>query len=52
MRLVNIMCDGSEASFICKQVVSEDGNEQSANTEIERLEQSIKNSVGNVDQLI
>lgn len=52
MRLVNMMTDGSVACFICRQVGSEESKESSEQTAIERLEASIKNSIGNVDNLI
>jgi hypothetical protein len=52
MRLVNMMTDGSVACFICRQVGSEESKDSSEQTAIERLEASIKNSIGNVDNLI
>jgi hypothetical protein len=52
MRLVNLMTDGSVACFICRQIGNEEAKDSTEQTAIERLETSIKNSLGNVDQLI
>jgi hypothetical protein len=52
MRLVILMTNGSVACFICSQIGSEEAKDSPEQTTIERLETSIKNSLGNVDQLI
>jgi len=51
-RLVNLMIDGSGASFLCKQIGSDGGEDSNWQSEQEKLESTIKNSLGNIDQLI